>query len=214
MSADDSRSRLLMVGASGHGLVCAEIAELMGYSDIRFVDDNPDAGVGFPYEVFGTVGEALRLPPCCFFLSIGNASIRRSLTNGFVAAGFTPITLVHPTAVVSKSAVVGEGSVLMPGSVVNASASLGKGCIVNTCASVDHQCVVGDWCHIAVGAHLAGSVVLGEGSWVGAGATVSNNVSVCEDVMIGAGAVVVKEISAPGTYIGVPAKLMRGGLAL
>ena len=202
---------LLMIGASGHGLVCAEIASLMGYSDIRFVDDDPCAGVNFPYTVIGSVAEALGKSPCRFFVSIGDSTIRRSLTERFIAAGFVPVTLVHPSAVVSRSAVIGEGTVIMPCAVVNAGASLGKGCIVNTGASVDHQCMVGSWCHIAVGAHLAGAVELGEASWVGAGATVSNNISICADVMAGAGAVIVKDIDAPGTYVGVPALKVKGG---
>lgn len=212
MPAKDSHTVLLMVGASGHGLVCAEIAELMGYSGIRFADDDPCAGARIPYEVVGSISDALVQRPCRFFVSIGNPAIRRSLTERFIAAGFTPVTLVHPSAVVSASAAIGEGSVVMPCAAVNAGASLGRGSIVNTCSSVDHQCAVGDWCHVAVGAHLAGTVALGDGSWVGAGATISNNVSVCAGVMVGAGAVVVKDITAPGTYVGVPAKHMRKGL--
>lgn len=209
MPAKDSRAGLLMVGASGHGLVCAEIAELMGYSGIRFTDDDPCVGPGFSHEIVGSVSNALTQRPCRFFVSIGNPAIRRSLTERFIAAGFTPVTLVHPSAVISASAAIGEGSVIMPCAAVNAGASLGRGSIVNTCASVDHQCSVGDWCHVAVGAHLAGTVALGDGTWVGAGATVSNNVSVCADVMVGAGAVVVKDITEPGTYVGVPARHIR-----
>ncbi len=63
------------------------------------------------------------------------------------------------------------------------------------------------FCHVAVGAHLCGTVTIGNATWIGAGATVSNNVNICGECTIGAGAVVVKDITEPGTYIGVPARI-------
>lgn len=56
---------------------------------------------------------------------------------------------IHPTAVVSPSARIGEGTVVMAGAIINAGAVIGKHCIINTGASVDHECVLGDYVHIA-----------------------------------------------------------------
>ena len=81
--------------------------------------------------------------------------------------------------------------------------------IVNTAASVDHDNAIGDFSHISVGAHLAGTVHIGEKVWIGIGATVSNNISITDDVMIGAGAVVISDIEKSGTYIGVPAVVVK-----
>ena len=36
-----------------------------------------------------------------------------------------------------------------------------------------------------------------------------NNIKIGTDVVIGAGAVVVKDIEAPGTYVGVPARKLE-----
>ena len=35
-------SRLIIIGASGHGKVIADIAARCGYTDIAFLDDNPN----------------------------------------------------------------------------------------------------------------------------------------------------------------------------
>ena len=70
--------------------------------------------------------------------------------------------------------------------------------------------MIGDYCHIAVGARVAGTVRLGDNVWLGAGATIKNNVTLCADCIIRAGAVVVKDIKEPGTYVGVPAKKIKG----
>lgn len=53
---------------------------------------------------------------------------------------------------------------------------------------------------------LAGAVKVGRGSWLGIGSIVSNNVNIISDSKIGAGAVVVRDITEPGTYVGVPVR--------
>ena len=97
----------------------------------------------------------------------------------------------------------------MAGVVINTGSIIGDGCIINTSSSIDHDCIVSNYVHVSVGAHLAGTVKVGENTWVGAGATISNNIDVCNDCMIGAGAVVISHIQSPGTYIGIPAHLMK-----
>ena len=117
--------------------------------------------------------------------------------------------LIHPSAVVADSVSIAEGTVIMAGAVVNPDAVIGKGCIINTCSSVDHDCCIGDFVHVSVGAHIAGTVNIGDRTWIGIGAAVSNNLNICADCMIGAGAVVVKNIEDKGTYIGVPARIVK-----
>lgn len=197
-------SRLVIVGASGHGKVIADIAKLNGYDDIVFLDDDEAVTECAGYPVIGRSCDFSKVEQDVV-VAVGNAKIRSRIQEDFEDHGFRPVTLIHPGATIADSAEIGAGSVIMAGAVINPYAQLGKGCIVNTCASVDHDCVLGDYVHVAVGAHLCGTVSIGEYTWVGAGATVSNNISICPECMIGAGAVVVKNIEEAGTYVGVPA---------
>lgn len=194
-------NRLVIIGASGHGKVVADIAVLNGYKDIVFIDDNPNVQecLGFP-----VVGKSTEAPEGDVFVAIGNAKIRKKMME-FYNDRIQPV-LIHPAATIGSNVEMGNGSVVMAGAVINPDARIGKGCIVNTCSSIDHDCVVGDYSHISVGAHLCGTVVVGEGTWIGAGATVSNNVNISGGCMIGAGTVAIKDINEPGTYVGVPAK--------
>lgn len=193
--------RLIIVGASGHGKVVADVAKHK-YKDIIFLDNDQKIKMCAGYPVFGldTMVKELKGD---VFIAIGNAEIRRKLIEREVGRTF-PV-LIHPSAVVAEGVEIGNGSVVMAGAVINPDAKIGKGVIVNTSSSIDHDCVVGDYCHVSVGAHLCGTVHVGTGTWVGAGAIVSNNITICSDCMIGAGAVVVNDINEPGTYVGVPA---------
>lgn len=197
--------KLGIIGASGHGKVIADIAEKNGYKDIFFLDDDIDKNECAGFPVLGKTDKAIQYDDCDFIIAIGNAEIRKHILKK------TPniVTLVHPDAAISRRVKIGRGTVIMAGAVINSDAVIGEGCIINTGASVDHDCIINDYCHISVGAHVAGTCHIGEGTWVGAGAIVSNNIDICCNCLIGAGAVVVKDIDIPGTYIGVPAKIIN-----
>ncbi len=198
--------QLVIIGASGHGKVIADIAKKLGYSEIVFLDDDESVHECGGYPVLGRSSEVGTIE-ADVIVGIGNAGVRERIQESIPNEKLT--TLIHPDAVIAEDVVVGKGTVIMAGAVVNPGARIGKGCIVNTCSSVDHDCNVGDYVHIAVGSHLCGTVTVGNSTWVGAGAIVSNNVGICSDCMIGAGAVIVKNIDLAGTYIGNPARKIK-----
>lgn len=193
--------KLVIIGASGHGKVIADIAVKNGYEDIVFLDDDESVKecAGFPVEGKTNEGEKIDGDKV---VAIGNAETREKIQEEMKDV----ITLIHPDAVISRRVEIGEGSVIMAGAVINSDAVVGKGCIINTGASVDHDCVLGDFVHVSVGTHLCGTVTVGDKTWIGAGAIISNNVNICGNCVIGVGAVVIKDIEEPGTYVGVPAK--------
>lgn len=193
-------NKLIIIGASGHGKVIADIAVKNGYKDIVFLDDDEKIDSCAGFLVVGKTGEVVDMDGDKI-VAIGNAEIRERISEKIET-----VTLIHPDAVISRRVELGKGTVVMAGAVINSDAKIGKGCIINTGASVDHDCVIESYCHISVGAHVAGNCRVGMKTWIGAGATVSNNVNICRNCMIGAGAVVIKDIKKTGTYFGVPAK--------
>ena len=114
--------------------------------------------------------------------------------------------MIHPSAVIGTDVEIGIGSVVMAGVVINSSTKIGKGCIVNTSSSLDHDNIIEDYVHISPGVRTAGSVSIGKLTWIGIGSVVSNNVNIYSSCKVGAGAVVVKDITEPGTYVGVPVR--------
>lgn len=198
---------IVIIGASGHGKVVADIAKNMGYEEIIFLDDGKTGKV-WDYEIAGDTS-LIDSYDADFFVAIGSGPVRKRISLLLEEKGKNIPVLVHPSAVVAESATLGKGTVVMAGAVINPDAIISNGAIINTGASVDHDCFIGEYNHISVGSHIAGAVITGECVWIGAGATVSNNIKICGNVLVGAGAVVVKNIDEKGTYIGVPAKKMK-----
>lgn len=201
--------KLVIVGASGHGKVLADLAEKLGYEDVTFLDDDRSRRSCLGRPVVGGLEKAVDYPNHEFVVAVGNAAVRRAIQEKLEAEGLRLATLIHPASTVGKDVTLGAGTVVMAGAVINPSTRLGKGCIVNTGATVDHDNLLGDYVHVSVGSHLAGTVTVGDQVWIGAGAVVSNNLTLCSDCVLGAGAVVVKDVTEPGTYVGVPARRLE-----
>lgn len=200
---------VIIIGASGHGKVIADIIESSGNKVKGFLDDDELLQgkdiVGFP--VLGKTADYVNYIDCEFIIGIGNPNIRKKIAEELDVKWCTAI---HPTAVVSKLDVeIGEGTVIMANAVINPSAKVGKHCIVNTSSVVEHDNVLADYVHISPNTALAGTVVIGKSTHIGVGASVKNNISITDNCIIGAGAVVVDDITESGTYVGVPARRIR-----
>ncbi|CAN8138926.1 UDP-N-acetylbacillosamine N-acetyltransferase [uncultured Thiomicrorhabdus sp.] len=200
--------RLAILGASGHGKVVAEIAELNGWEVTFFDDAYPEVCKLEHWPVEGNTDGfiASKTDFDAAFIAIGNCSVRLNLQQRLSSLGVVFSILIHPSATVSRLAKLQAGTVVMAGAVINPFAEIGQSCIINTSATIDHDCVLADGVHISPGANLAGAVSVGECSWIGIGASVKQCVSIGENVVVGAGAAVVCDIPDNQTVVGVPAK--------
>ena len=207
-SISESMKKVVIIGASGHAKVIADIVIKSGDELVGFLDDNealPDGILGYPY--LGTIENYCGFAQkCCFIIGIGNNLIRKRIAESMDVKWYTAI---HPSAQIAIDTKIGEGTVLMANSVINTSASVGRHCIINTGAVVEHDNRIKDYVHISPNASLCGNVSVGTLTHIGAGVTVKNNITVCDNVIVGAGGAVVKDIVENGTYIGVPVRKAR-----
>ena len=212
-----AKPRVVLLGGGGHArvlldclLVCAD-TEIVGVLE---ADPSRVGNLIYGVPVLGNdelLGEMIGRGATHFVVGLGGVGDngpRRRLFEAGLAAGLQPLSVRHPSAVLSVWAQVGDGCQLLPGCIVNAGARLGANVIVNSGAIVEHDCEVGDHVHIATGAKLASTVKVGALGHIGAGATVIQCRTVGTGATVGAGAVVVKDVE-PGTVVaGVPARLL------
>jgi sugar O-acyltransferase (sialic acid O-acetyltransferase NeuD family) len=190
-----SKTKLLIIGAGGHGASLAEAAELSGAFDVvGFLDDALPVGeTVLNSTVLGSIsglsnGDSLeRYLVACdqAIVAVGNNSVREMLARQLADAGFSMATIIHPRAFVSPSAVVGSGSSVMAGAIVGTAARLGLGSIVNCGAVVDHHARVEDYGHLGVNACMAGGSLLGRGTWMQAGAALGYGVEIPAGISLG-----------------------------
>ncbi len=192
---------MYLYGASGHAKVIIDILETSGVQVEGLIDDNPDIDKLQSYPVWHTfTGESP------FIISIGNNKIRKQVAERLQTSYGKAI---HPSAILSPTAKMGDGTVVMQGAIIQADAKVGKHCIINTGASVDHECVIEDYVHVSPHATLCGNVHVGEGSWIGAGTTVIPNLSIGKWCIIGAGSVITEDIPDHVLAFGNPCRIIR-----
>ncbi len=190
---------IYIYGASGHGLVVADIAKSCGYENIVFLDDDTSKG----FLKFEDIKENRDYH---ISFGIGNNQIREKLykkvkENGF----FTPI-LIHPSSIISSSAEIEEGTVIMPNVVVNAKAYIGKCVILNSSCVVEHESIIGDFVHISPKVAIAGNVRIGDFTHIGIGSSVIQCLEIGKNSIVGAGSIVVKNIADFKKVYGNPCK--------
>ncbi len=204
---------IAIVGAGGHGGVALDCLQLAGPIDdeIAFYDDRweeiDDVG-GIP--VLGPIAELVgdaRFDRV--FVAVGVNKERLRITEVLRRAGKSFLTIIHPRAIISPRAAIGEGTIAIPGSVVNCGARVGSGVIMNTLCSVGHDCVVEDFAQIAPGVNLGGAAIIEEGAFLGIGAKVVPEVRVGAWSIVGAGSVVLRDLPPRSFCYGTPARLIR-----
>lgn len=202
---------LLIIGSGGQGKMALDCAVELGiYGRIAFYTNDVDC----PKQIAGYEVIQERAQRACdlisrfddVFIAIGDNGSRERLTCRYESMGANISSLVHPRSYVSSFACIGKGSIVMPHASVNAFASVGVGCIINTNAVVEHDCHLDSFVHVSPLASMGGGVTVGERSWLCIGSCVKDHISIAADVTVGANSCVLRDIDAPGVYLGSPAK--------
>ena len=142
-------------------------------------------------------------------IGTGDGMQRRAYARTIADHEGTLATVIHPASTVSRSAQIGDGTMLAAGSVVGPYAQVGGFCIVNTCASIDHDNVLEDGVNLSPGVHFAGNVTCLEDAFVGTGATAIPGITIGRRAIIGAGAPVTTDVPDDTTVVGTPARPIR-----
>jgi sugar O-acyltransferase (sialic acid O-acetyltransferase NeuD family) len=205
-------SKLMILGAGGHGKVVVEIAELMKkWDEIVFLDDNKELKEVNGFKVIGGLRDyQLYIDHYdSAFVAIGNNKFRIELIDELKKYGFRIPVLIHPFTAISKNVELETGSVVMAGAVINTNTYIDEGCIINTSSSIDHDCILGKGVHISPGTHIGGTTHIGENTWICIGSSVANNINIGNNTIVASGATVIDDIKDLILVGGVPAKFIK-----
>lgn len=209
--------RIVVVGASGHGLVVADIVHCQACDTlIGFLDSGKPVGPGpgglpilGPGEAVAELAVQHGFTAC--IVAVGHNDVRRRcvamLRTKMPELRFA--TAIHPAATVAEGVDIVEGSVVMAGAVINPGCRIGRHCIVNTGACLDHESVLADFSSLAPGAVTGGNVQIGEGSAVCLGAKIIHGVRIGAESVVGAGALVLENVPDACVVYGGPARMIH-----
>ena len=188
---------LLIIGGGGHAKMCIDIIqqdksfEIAGIADANSTinssvfhipvisrDDSKSIDLlieqGLKNVVLG-IGAVL------------NHSSRKTLFDFLKSKDLFVPNIIHPTASIEPSAVIGEGNQIMQGAIIGSDVQIGDNCIINSSAIISHDTKIGDNVHIAPGAIIAGGVTIASNTVIGMGVTLFLGIKIGENVMINNG---------------------------
>jgi len=216
MGDEAAASRLVLIGAGGHGKVVLEALRAMGkgWKVAGFVDAAPPAPGVLGTPVLGDESVLPRLRAqgvAAAVVALGDNHARQRVGERVRALGFALASVLHPAALVAPSARIGPGAMVLARAVIGTETCIGPLAIVNTGAILDHENEVEEAAHVAPGCALAGLVRVGARALVGVGSAVRPGIRIGPDAVIGAGSAVVSDV-APGAVVGgAPARPLRSG---
>jgi len=194
---------LSIFGVGGHSSVVIDVARLNGISILSFFDDN-QASHNTEFCDVKVVGSVVDFIDGNAIIAIGDNKTRKLIVERVSKASWQ--TIIHPSAIISKDVVIGEGSIIMAGAIIQPGTRIGKHCIINTGTCVDHDCKIADFVHIGPNSSLAGGVSVGEGTFIGIGTSVIPNKNIGRWTNVGAGSVIISDQPDNCITFGIPSK--------
>jgi sugar O-acyltransferase (sialic acid O-acetyltransferase NeuD family) len=212
---------LVIIGCGGFGAEAAWVAEEMNQASanaplwnlLGYADDDPEK-IGSENYGFRVLGNAEAIAhqhegkEIWYFCAIGNNAVREKVTNRLDQLGWQAATLIHPSVVRAKNAVVGHGTYVGAMSVLAPNSVIGNHVIVNLHVSIGHDSNIEDYANICPGAQINGFCKVGRGSLVGSNASLVQGRQVGSNANLGANSLAINSVPENRTVIGVPAREM------
>lgn len=199
---------LIIFGGGGQGKTIIDLVRALGaYRIVGIFDDGlpagsqvmdvPVLGGAKDLPVWRSRGIGLAVNGVG---GIGNVAVRLKIFDILEKAGFAFPAVIHPSAVIERSAVVEPGVQILAQAYVGSAARIGFGSVLNAGVIVSHDCVVGRVVNLSPGATLAGEVRVNDHAQIGMCATVNLQITVGAGALLGNGCTVKADVPA-GTRV-------------
>ena len=191
--------RLHILGDGGHSLEIEDLAKFLGYSDVSRLSIHDEE---LTLSRMTRTGNRI-------VIGVGNPSARLQINKKIKKLGLEFTNLVHPNSNISKSASIGDGSVIQFGVSITSNVRIGEGVLVNLNSTIGHGAILGSGVVVNPNASISGECSIGDGVLIGSGAIILAGIQIGDNAKVGAGAVVTRDIPKSMTVVGIPAKEMK-----
>lgn len=201
--------KVIIIGAGGHA---AELRDYINHFNKLseeqiivegFLDDSKANYEHYNYNepFLGTIVDHKVRSDVKYLMGIANIKYRRSIVEKFLQAGATFTGLIHPTALISPSAKIGEGVVISHNASVGPKVKLGNYNILNSRCTIGHDSVIGAYNFISPQVAISGNTTIGDENMIGTNSCTIPGVKIGNKNIIAAGMVIYKPVGDNETVI-------------
>lgn len=206
--------KLIIVGAGGFGRELLwwikDINKIENkWEIVGFIDDNPNALDGYDcdYPIVGSIKDWQPKENEEFALAFGSPALKRKIVEILKGKGAHFATIVHPTAMLSEFANVGEGLIMFPYSKISCNTTVGD-FVTLLATPIGHDTLIGDYTVISGGCNIVRNVKIGKDVFIAAGVCIAQDINIGDNAYLGLGSVVLKDVPAGATVFGNPARVL------
>jgi sugar O-acyltransferase (sialic acid O-acetyltransferase NeuD family) len=208
--------KVIMLGGGGFAREVLDTIDVINtqtensISPVGFVYDGAGKDAGKLIHGIPVLGDLSYLKSVDFnevslVAAIGRPVWRRKMVEEAKKMGGKFMSIIHPTATLSKWARIGEGAIMQRFCIVMPDAVIGDFFISNGFVGIGHDAVIGDYVHMNPHVVISGGTVIGNDVFIGLRATVLTS-RIGDGAVIGACALVTKDVPPNMMAKGMPAK--------
>lgn len=167
------------------------------YLILGFLDNDPDkiGGEFYGYKVLGRdedLESIAEKTPLSAVIAIQDGKIRKNIFEKHKDFNHWE-TIIHPTAVIAPSSVIGQGSVIFPQVTVSVDTKIGDFGLLYIHSTICNDCKISNYVSVMSGASVSERAEIGSESFLAAGCTVYPHKKLGRCVMVGVEATASKD---------------------
>lgn len=205
---------IIIVGAGRSGReLCCWLEDMLNPASMRiggFLDDTrataPCLNENYPYPLLGPIDAYDVRKEDAFIIAIAEPVAKLGIAMALRKRGAVFFTLIHPTALLARTARIGTGAIICPFALVSADSVVGDFVTINSYSSIGHDAVIGHGTTLSSHVDITGGVIVEDGVFFGSNASVLPQLHIGSGAKVGAGAIVMRPVEAGATVYAMPAK--------
>ena len=203
--------KVIIIGASGHSAEITDyithynnsVAPELCFDVVGYIDDNKENydSYSFVSPYLGTIQDHEVSEEAEYIMGIANIQFRRTIVENFLQKGAKFATLIHPSAIVSPSAVVGEGCVVAHNASIGPKAIIGNFNMLNSRCTIGHDSTIGNFNFIGPQVVLSGFTKVGNNNMFGVNSATIPSIEIGDNNTIAAGMIITKTVKDNETHL-------------
>ena len=203
--------KVIIIGASGHSAEITDyithynnsVAPELCFDVVGYIDDNKENydSYSFVSPYLGTIQDHEVSEEAEYIMGIANIQFRRTIVENFLQKGAKFATLIHPSAIVSPSAIVGEGCVVAHNASIGPKAIIGNFNMLNSRCTIGHDSTIGNFNFIGPQVVLSGFTKVGNNNMFGVNSATIPTIEIGDNNTIAAGMIITKTVKDNETHL-------------
>ncbi|NLM97613.1 MAG: acetyltransferase [Halanaerobiaceae bacterium] len=208
---------IIIICAGGFGRETAElIADINDVNPewnlLGFVDDNKEIqGKEINgYQVLGGIDYLNDYRGSIYTIcAVADCKIKQKIISRLTNPGIRFASLIHLTAVISRSLEMGEGIIIQANTVITSNVKIADHVAISPQCGLGHDCFIDKYSTLFWNVNIGGFVCIGEGVLLGTKTFVIQERSIGSWSIIGSHSNVIRDIPQNCTAVGNPAKVIK-----